>query len=110
MTHNMKLHKEPFDMIKAGTKTVELRLYDEKRRAIFSGDEIVFTNTKTGQTLKREVIAVRVFPDFHELYKNFDKVSMGYLPHETADPADMEAYYSREEILKYGVVAIEIKA
>lgn len=32
MKHQMKLNNEPFESIKNGTKTIELRLYDEKRR------------------------------------------------------------------------------
>ncbi|MBQ1852397.1 MAG: ASCH domain-containing protein, partial [Lachnospiraceae bacterium] len=38
----MQLQPEPFDLIKSGAKTIELRLYDEKRRKIRIGDEIVF--------------------------------------------------------------------
>ena len=45
MTHQMQLQPEPFSMIKSGVKTIELRLYDEKRRKIRIGDEILFTNT-----------------------------------------------------------------
>ena len=48
MTHNMQLKPEPFAMIKDGTKTIELRLYDEKRRNIKVGDRIVFTDTVSG--------------------------------------------------------------
>jgi len=29
MIHNMKLHPAPFEMIKSGKKTIELRLFDE---------------------------------------------------------------------------------
>lgn len=105
----MKLNPEPFEMIKAGVKTVELRLFDEKRRKILAGDEIIFTSTKTGEVLSTLVLAVRVFPDFEGLYKSYDKISMGYLPDEEANPSDMEAYYSRADIEKYGVVAIELK-
>ena len=32
MLHTMKLKKEPFEKIKNGSKTIELRLYDEKRQ------------------------------------------------------------------------------
>ena len=32
MEHKMKLNNGPFDMIKNGTKDIEMRLYDEKRR------------------------------------------------------------------------------
>ena len=31
MKHEMRLHNEPFELIKAGMKTIELLLYDEKR-------------------------------------------------------------------------------
>ena len=34
MLHKMKLNKSPFERIKNGTKTVEFRLFDEKRRQI----------------------------------------------------------------------------
>ena len=39
----MKLQKSPFERIKKGTKTVEFRLYDEKRRKINIGDQIEFS-------------------------------------------------------------------
>lgn len=44
MLHKMKLQEDPFERIKNGTKTVEFRLYDEKRQTIQIGDEIEFSN------------------------------------------------------------------
>jgi ASC-1-like (ASCH) protein len=44
MKHEMRLHDGPFKLIKAGSKTIELRLYDEKRQEIKVGDEIEFTS------------------------------------------------------------------
>lgn len=41
MTHNMKLHPGPFALIAQGNKTIELRLWDEKRRLIRMGDDII---------------------------------------------------------------------
>ena len=41
MTHKMNLHNDPFEKIACGIKNIELRLYDEKRRLIKVGDEIV---------------------------------------------------------------------
>ncbi len=38
----MHLADEPFEKIKSGEKTVEIRLYDEKRKAIKIGNGIVF--------------------------------------------------------------------
>ena len=43
MKYNMKLNNEPFNLIKNGTKTVELRLNDEKRKLLNIGDKIEFT-------------------------------------------------------------------
>ena len=43
MIHKMKLQEDPFERIKNGTKTVEFRLYDEKRQTIQIGDEIEFS-------------------------------------------------------------------
>ena len=34
MRHTMKLKEDPFERMKNGTKTIEFRLYDEKRREI----------------------------------------------------------------------------
>lgn len=40
MIHKMKLNESPFDKIKNGTKTVEFRLYDDKRKQKKVGDNI----------------------------------------------------------------------
>ena len=42
MIHRMNLDSNPFEMIKNGTKTIELRLNDDKRRKIKVGDYIIF--------------------------------------------------------------------
>lgn len=107
--HEMRLHNSPFKLIKEGTKTIELRLNDEKRRIIEIGDIIKFTNRITLEELEVEVINLHTYPSFEELYKHFDKVSMGYDIDEEADPNDMTQYYSKEEQNKYGVVGIEIR-
>lgn len=109
MLHEMKLHPAPFASIKSGEKTVEMRLYDEKRAKIRVGDEIKFTCTVTAETLRCKVSGFCRYADFADLYRHHDKISIGYAENETADPEDMAAYYSREDIAKYGVVAIVIE-
>ncbi len=106
--HEMRLHKEPFENIKGGTKTIELRLNDDKRRLIKVGDVIQFTNRVTNEKVNTKVVSLHRYDSFDELYKHFDKVSMGYDKDEVADPCDMELYYSKEDQKKYGVVGIEI--
>ena len=109
MKHEMKLHNQPFNSIKRGSKTIEMRLYDEKRRLIHAGDIIEFTNRITNEKIIVEVTKLHIFNNFEELYKKFDKVLLGYKETEDASPNDMNIYYSKEEQDKYGVVGIEIK-
>jgi ASC-1-like (ASCH) protein len=47
MKHEMKLNVEPFNKIKSGKKTIELRLNDEKRQLVKIKDLIEFTNRET---------------------------------------------------------------
>ena len=108
--HNMKLHSAPFEKIKSGEKTIELRLFDEKRQQIKAGDRIVFTNTATGETLDTTVVKLHRFDGFEALYKELPLLQCGYTSEDidTAHPSDMEQYYSLEEQEKYGVVGIEL--
>lgn len=105
----MKLHNDPFNLIKSGTKTIELRLNDLKRQKIKVGDLIEFTNRITDEKMVVRVVDLIKFNSFSDLYKNFSKVSMGYGEDEDANPSDMELYYSLEEQEKYGVLAIKIE-
>ncbi len=108
--HKMKLNSTPFEMIKSGEKTIELRLFDEKRQKIKVGDKIVFTDNTTGETLNTTVVKLHRFNTFNELYKSLPLLKCGYTTEnvDKATPADMEQYYSVEEQKKYGVVGIEL--
>ena len=108
--HDMKLAPGPFAMIKSGQKTIELRLFDEKRQKIKAGDSIVFTETETGEKLNVRVEKLYRFDSFDELYKALPLLRCGYTEETVADakPSDMEEYYSAEEQRMYGVVGIEI--
>ena len=105
----MKLEHGSFVKIKDGTKTIEMRLFDEKRSAVSVGDIIEFEDLESGERLDCTVLALYRYASFAELYANHSKLSIGYEEDETADPADMLAYYSEEDIERYGVVGIELK-
>lgn len=109
MKHEMKLHSSPFELIKNGTKTIELRLNDEKRQKVKVGDLIEFTNRSTNEKIMTKVKELHHYQSFDELYKHFDKIKLGYEENEEANPTDMELYYSKEEQNKYGVLGIEIE-
>jgi len=105
----MKLNNVPFETIKNGTKTIELRLYDEKRRKIKIGDTICFKGKAS--TIKAIVKALHIFRNFDELYAALPLDKCGYTADElaTASPEDMPEYYTKDQIEKYGVVGIEIE-
>ena len=109
MVHKMNLNNEPFHRIKGGTKIIELRLNDEKRQLLKVNDFVEFTNRMTLEVMMVEIIGLYKYPNFEELYKHFDKISIGYDKDDIANPNDMEKYYSREAQDKYGVVGIEVK-
>ena len=109
MKYKMKLNDEPYKKIAAGLKKIELRLNDEKRQLLKVQDQIEFTNRKTNETLVATIENLYHFPSFAELYKNFDKESLGYDKDEEANPSDMAVYYSPAQQAKYGVLAIKIK-
>ena len=109
--HTMKLHPAPYSMIQSGKKTIELRLYDEKRREITVGDTIRFLNTaEKSESLVARVTELYRFDSFEELYRTLPLLECGYTEEDvgTASPKDMEFYYPPEKQAKYGVVGIRI--
>lgn len=112
MTHQMKLRPEPFAAVRDGYKSIELRLYDDKRRTINVGDEIVFSCTDgSSASVTKKVIALHVFNDFHELYNELQLLKCGYTPLNLlfAKAEDMEAFYPIEEQRANKVVGIEFE-
>ena len=110
MLHQMKLKSEPFCKIKSGSKTIELRLNDEKRQRVQVGDFIEFTMLDdAAQKLTVRVTALHHFNSFAELYAALPKEKLGYAPDKTPDPDHMDAYYPREKQEEYGVLGIELR-
>ena len=105
MLHKMKLQEDPFERIKNGTKTVEFRLFDEKRQKIKIGDKIEFSKLPD----LREKLLVNVI----ELYREdtFEKLFRTLYSDEKEikeKTNSMQKYYSPEEEKEYGVIGIKI--
>ena len=108
MLHKMKLQEDPFERIKNGTKTVEFRLYDEKRRTIQIGDEIEFSKLPELQ----EKLLVKVIDLYKEesFEKLFKKVFVGEDKEKIIEKAkSMNRFYTPEQEKEYGVVWIKIE-
>lgn len=106
MLHKMKLNESPFERIKNGTKTIEFRLYDEKRQKIKVGDKIEFSKT-TNLEEKLLVDVVELYREstfenlFRNLYTNEEEIM-------TKTKAMYNIYLPEKE-LQYGVLGIKIK-
>ena len=105
MIHKMKLQESPFERIKNGTKTVEFRLYDEKRRKIKIGDQIEFSKSPDLQ----ETILVDVLDLYREdTFENLFKKLFDDDEEIKRKTSAMYQYYSHDEEKQYGVVGIKI--
>ena len=106
-THYLRLATEPFEAIVSGRKTIESRLFDEKRQKIAVGDEIIFTNREdTEQTATVRVTGLLREDTFHDLFTRNDPVKFGGESIEWLD-GQIGEFYTEAEQRKYGVVGIE---
>lgn len=110
MIHYMNLVSSAFSKIAEGSKTIELRLNDEKRQRINAEDTIVFNCYSTKDIITAQVFGLHKFSDFKELYNALPLEKCGYTVAEldTAHYTDMEKYYTKEQIEKYGALGIEL--
>ena len=111
MMHTMRLSPTPFARMAAGQKTIELRLYDAKRRKIAVGDAVRFFPTAGCGQIDARAAALHRFTDFDALYGALPLESCGYSAAEcpSAHPDDMAAYYTAEQIARHGVIAIALR-
>lgn len=112
MKYTMRLTAAPFEKLRDGSKRIELRLYDEKRKKIKTGDTILFISLKEpSETLLTRVVDIYTYASFDELYGDLPLEDLGYSASEvgTASPKDMEQYYTPEEQAQFGVVAFRLE-
>ena len=111
MIHIMKLKEQYFNYIRYGTKEYEIRLNDEKRKKIKSGDFIEFQK----EPLLEEKMLIAV--DNILYYDNFDEllnnINIDFLADSSITKkqlkTDLEKFYPIEKQEKYGVVAIKLR-
>lgn len=109
--HEMKLKEKYFNYMKNGTKRIELRLNDEKRRKIKVGDKIKFIKYPSfDDELIVEVVDLLKYDSFEELISNYD---ISLLADKSITKEKLlkilEEFYTKEEQEKYGVLGIKIK-
>lgn len=105
----MKLNDQSFDMVKDGSKTLEIRINDEKRQKLQIGDQITFTNN--GRQINTKVTGLFIYDSFVELLKSLNAVDAGWSADDTLEKmiTDLRLIYSKEEEQKFGVVGISLE-
>jgi ASC-1-like (ASCH) protein len=111
MLHQMKLQEGPFEKVKKGTKILELRLFDEKRRLLKIGDEIEFSKLpELKEKVAVRVIGLLIYERFADLIQD---LPASYLEYEESDKeylkGSMYEVYTKEEEEKYGALGIRMK-
>lgn len=105
----MNLQPKYFDFIKDGTKRIELRLYDEKRRSIQLGDIIEFAKSED-EKFRAEVVGLLRYDSFADLFKDFD---ISILADSSMTKQELlevlGEFYSEEKQAEFGVIGIRIK-
>ena len=103
-----KSRKSIFEIIKNGTKDIEVRVNDEKRRTLKIGDKILFLNRDYElETIILNVIKLEYYKNFKELVNHYPMERM-YLNDYTKEDflKELARFYTEEEQEEYGVVAI----
>lgn len=105
------LDSDIFDIVLNGTKNIECRLNDEKRRKLKIGDKLTFLKRPDDKEQIDVIIEdLKYYKNFNEMIKNYN-IEQLYLKNYTKEEfiKILERFYSKEEQDKYGVVAIKFK-
>lgn len=105
----MKLQPKVFTQVVDGNKTIESRLFDEKRQKISIGDTIIFSrepeNIITTHTKVVDIFRAR---NFEELVSKFSSTDFGNTS-QSETLAELSEFYSEKDQEKYGVVGFKLK-
>ena len=106
--HQMKLATVPYSNIVSGKKVIESRLFDDKRKQIDIGDQIVFSeNDKLENSVTTEVKGLLRYQTFKELFADHDPSLFGENSRDFL-LNQIKQFYSDEDEQKYGVIGIRL--
>lgn len=111
MEYNMGLQEKYFDYMKNGSKKIEIRLNDDKRKLLNVGDTIYFMKEPDRiEKFKSQIVSLTHYNDFTDALNNINIEDVSSIDTKREEYLnDLEMFYSKEEQQKYGVLAIEIE-
>ena len=111
MEMKIHLHSDVFDIVKAGDKNIEVRLYDEKRKQLKVGDTLVFLRRGSeDDKIISKVTGLERFNTFSEIVDCYDMKRLfleGYTKEMYLN--EMSRFYTLEDQLEDGVLAIHFE-
>ncbi len=109
-TIKMNLYNENFNYIQNGTKRIEIRLNDKKRKLIHIGDYIEFENLDTKDKLLVRVVALLNYETIEDLINDY---KMELLLDKSITKEELvdifNNIYSNEEQVKYKILGIKFE-
>lgn len=105
----MKVQEKYYNLLKSGIKTIELRLYDEKRQKIKVGDELTFENLNSpSDSFIGTVTNLHRADNFKLLAEKVPVQKTGFQSKEELIET-MKIFYPLDRQTEVGVLGIEIK-
>ena len=111
MTHKMKLSPDEMESLRSGSKSYELRLYDDFHSSLRVGDNIQFSNTQNPRDrISARILQLLVSKNFTELFKKMPAALCGCGFNPTGTSAEeLDTIYPMSEQEKWGVVGIRLE-
>lgn len=108
-THTLQLATEPFQAIQSGNKTIESRLYDEKRQKIDIGDTLLFINREAPeQKIEAKVVGLLRYATFEDLFTHNVPAKFGG-PSTIWLLNQIQEFYGIKDQREHGVLGIEFQ-
>ncbi len=107
----LHLKDEIFDLVKYGSKNIEIRLYDEKRKKLNVGDTLIFyKNEDESKKVIATVKELTIFDNIEELVNNYDLRNMYFEDSSKEELISIfNEIYSKDKQEEYKVVAIKFE-
>ena len=107
----MHLADLPFEQIQNGQKTIEVRLFDDKRKNLKVGERIAFYRSGGSEFVIVKIISLIHEPTFKQFFALPNVLQKaGFADYSIDDAVNcMYRYYYANQEAQYGVLGIEIE-
>ena len=106
----MGLAHDQFLLVQARTKTIEIRLNDQKRPQLVVGEQMVFEDLATQQQVTKKGTQLEKFGTISQLYQQYQGTAVGSAPTDSVAKmvADTYRIYTPQQEKKHGVLALHL--